>query len=65
MSSENKPPGFEHVKRTLPIKNIQGKDLTVDVYYVDSEIATPQPVLLYFHGGFLVRESPPFVSFPT
>jgi hypothetical protein len=64
MSSENKPPGFEHVKRTLPIKNIQGKDLTVDVYYVDSEIATPQPVL-YFHGGFLVRESPPFVSFPT
>jgi acetyl esterase/lipase len=65
MSSETKPPGFEHVKKTLPIKNIHGKDLTVDVYYVDSEIAIPQPVLLYFHGGFLVSEFPRFVSFHT
>jgi acetyl esterase/lipase len=48
--------GIPHVKKTFPIKKIQGKDLTVDVYYVDSETSSPQPAILYFHGGFLVRK---------
>ena len=47
--------GIKYIKKTLSIKEIQGQDLTVDVYYIDStEALAPQPAILYFHGGFLV-----------
>ncbi|KAE9368036.1 alpha/beta-hydrolase [Stipitochalara longipes BDJ] len=52
--SESKPAGIEHIKKTLSIKKIQGQDLTIDVYYIDSAIPTPRPAILYFHGGFLI-----------
>jgi acetyl esterase/lipase len=49
--------GVNHVKKSLPIKKIQGKDLLVDAYYVDSDAPGPRPAILYFHGGFLVRQA--------
>ena len=46
----------ELLKKSLPIKKIQGKDLLVDAHYVDSDAPGPRPAILYFHGGFLVRQ---------
>jgi hypothetical protein len=28
----------------------------VDAHYVDSDAPGPRPAILYFHGGFLVRQ---------
>jgi hypothetical protein len=54
--TESNSSGIPHLKKTLPIKKIQGKDLIIDVYYVDAETSAPRPAILYFHGGFLVRK---------
>jgi hypothetical protein len=47
--AESKLAGIEHVKKTLSIKKIPGKDLTVDVYCIDLDMLTPNPAILYFH----------------
>ncbi|KAF8848467.1 alpha/beta-hydrolase [Acephala macrosclerotiorum] len=49
--------GIDHVKKTLIFKKIQGKDLTVDVRYVDLDAPGPQLAILYFHGGFLLIQA--------
>ena len=61
--SKSKPTGIEHIKKTLPIKKIQGQDLTIDVYYTKTPPRSPRPALLYFHGGFLVLLSSPPLPF--
>jgi acetyl esterase/lipase len=54
--TESLSKGVSQVKKTFPIKKIQGQDLLIDAYYVDSNTAGPRPAILFFHGGFLVRK---------
>lgn len=44
----------QHKKETFPFKHIQGKALKLDVYLPDPRPKTSEPVVLYFHGGYLV-----------
>lgn len=46
-----------HITKTLPFKAIGAKKLLLDAHYVDSPSTGPQPLILFFHGGFLVIPS--------
>lgn len=48
--------GFEgYVNKVLPFKTVDGLELKVDVLYPSTKPTSPPPVLIHYHGGFLVR----------
>jgi acetyl esterase/lipase len=48
-----------HVKRTVAFTQVHGKSLELDLYAPQAETTprTPQPAVLFWHGGYLVRKS--------
>ena len=46
-----------HTKHTFGFKHVQGKPIELDVYVADARPTTPMPLMLYFHGGYIVSFS--------
>ncbi|MCJ1380427.1 hypothetical protein MMC17_003530 [Xylographa soralifera] len=46
-----------HTKHTFAYKHVQGKPIELDVYVADPRPTTPMPLMLYFHGGYIISGS--------
>ncbi|MCJ1398428.1 hypothetical protein MMC11_001626 [Xylographa trunciseda] len=43
-----------HTKHTFAYKHIDGKPIELDVCVSDPKPTTPRPLMLYFHGGYII-----------
>ena len=47
--------GYEgYTNKVIPFKTADGLELSVDVLYPSAKLSSPPPVLIHYHGGFLV-----------
>jgi acetyl esterase/lipase len=54
MSPPEMPTGYE--SKTITFKNIGALSLELDIMYPRGKNPEPVPVLIHYHGGFLVSE---------
>lgn len=57
MSAEESFPGFKVT--TVPYKEVHGNEILIGVMVPEKLAAGKRPIIVRFHGGFLVRFCPP------